>query len=208
MLSFLLCGLRRTAAQTALSLAVAVLVLGGPGVLAPQLSARAIAQTAPVEGVAEEVTGDEAEEAAEEAADTAVDAAEDELTDGEDDDDSDKSDDQLGAALGLTILSAASVVGGALFFGASADDRDLALSFEPTDADAANTLHERSDREKVLAISLVSLGAALAAGAVYMWVTRAEGMAGDRDDESGAGEAFTWSPTFGLDGSVGIVGTF
>jgi hypothetical protein len=197
MLSLLLRGLRRTAAHTALALAVAVLVLGGPGVLSPQLVARASAQTTPVEGVAEEVTGDEAEEAAEDAAEDAVEAAEDELTDDEDEDD--KGDDQLGAALGLTILSTASIVGGALFFGASADDRDLALSFEPTQADRANTLHERSDREKVLAISLVSLGAALAAGAVYMWVTRA----GGADDEQ-----FTWSPTFGLDGSVGIVGTF
>ena len=108
----------------------------------------------------------------------------------------DEEETDIGAPLGLTILGVATLAGGVGYFLASSDDESLAGSVAADDPDYQQDLLDRSDREKVVAITLTSLSVALLGTATYLWIT----LNWDEDDEVEDLEV-SFAPSISLDGA-------
>ena len=110
----------------------------------------------------------------------------------------------IGAPLGLTVLGVATLAGGVGYFIASGDDESLAAQYAADDPSYQQQLLDRSDREKIVAITLTSLSVALLGTATYLWITL-----GDDDEVEGDDVEVTFAPTFSLEGGgFQLSGTF
>lgn len=166
------------------------------------LPATVLAQTA-------ETTADdgaasaEEEEADETAADEEAEEEEaDEAADEEAEEEEESTD--IGAPLGLSILGVAAVAGSVGYFIASSDDEALAAEVAATDPSYQQRLLDRSDREGVLGITLVSLGVALLGTATYFWLTLDDG-----EEDVASEPDVAVAPTFGRGGAgISLSGTF
>lgn len=179
------------------ALAIAVLLAGPLGTLP------ALAQEA--EGVDVVEPG----EAAEEAADLAEEGAEEETEEEESaetpeeeaaEEEAAETAKAMGDALGVTILSVASLTGGIAFLAGVGSTRDRADAAAASgDLRRQSDLEDRADREKALGITLTSLGIVLAGVATWLWIDYVRTNEAAGDDTS-----VTLMPSFDPRGGAGL----
>jgi hypothetical protein len=167
----------RRALRLATTLFLAAALLGGP------LATRsALAQTPPGDldviapGQEADRAAEIAEEQAREQAEQEAQQAAEEGPAAERQSEADQAKSRaMGNALGVSLIGVASLVGGILFLVESGDSRNLAdIARLDGDERRQANLEDRADRQRILGITLTSLGVALVGVATWLWIDYAQ----------------------------------